>query len=642
MPNYPTGLAVGDLVDSGLREVDIVIDASIGAYITKLVSSPATQQDAQDLAIAYRIADTDPQEEGVEWLYAASITDFPAGQRNDLLRNDTDAAITLGGVAIAPGEVRRLTQDESTDPVDWEVWGSSVTQEGEAVGAVRMLLFEQSFGGFSVNNTTINLGYDLSNASLVEVHFAESSASRSWTLDINLKDGRLVGLNSPYDTWHANATIEDISTGQIRLVDVVQNMFLDRIQVWGEQTISEVVDPELVDVADGSKLLWSGGANVVLADGLTWLDLKNDYESLRITIRYGGSNIYTAVIETAEIVDSFVVRNGTADTSRFSLSAGALTSGTATIGIVGGTLTSATLVASKTPKTVVIDNSVPVTTLARLFVPQGQDYTTIAGNNAYQKIEFNPATGEIYDTDGGWSSAQNQYVVPKDGDYWFDYNGTWINNSSTSDDRLNLEVRVNGVTKLKVGHDASDLVGTGSNLTQGISGLLPQLSAGDIISLEIFDSDDVIIIEGDKSHLSIVQLSTHNIVNPVDQNLYEVDMSNGGLTDTRGSFPPFHPVKNTPFEKVLVTVGDRRNVFGNSRFTTLEITAAEILAIAEVSNSWREIQRPITYPDGAVYLYRLFFRHRDENSHWGLSFQDTHSSQTNTFGEIRRVVAQYQ
>lgn len=127
----PPNLTVSDrFIKEGTKvEVAKVFDAAIGSYRIKNASLPATKEEAQDLALTYIIADADPNEEGVNWLDAATATSFPSdAKRNDLIRNDTDSEITLDGIAIASGEIRRSRKDNPSQQ-QWEIWGSA----GEAI-----------------------------------------------------------------------------------------------------------------------------------------------------------------------------------------------------------------------------------------------------------------------------------------------------------------------------------------------------------------------------------------------------------------------------------------------------------------------------------------------------------------------------
>jgi len=142
-------------------------------------------------------------------------------------------------------------------------------------------------------------------------------------------------------------------------------------------------------------------------------------------------------------------------------------------------------------------------TLAKLHVPMGSTFTTTSANNAYQTVEFGAAEK---DTESAWDNATDTYTIAKAGDYWIDFNGSWNNNGSSSNDPMDIAVRVNGIDELFVRHDVSDQINSGWNLIQWVSGLLLDLSIGDEITIELFDADDIINILGPQSHLSLIQL----------------------------------------------------------------------------------------------------------------------------------------
>ena len=113
----------------------------------------------------------------------------------------------------------------------------------------------------------------------------------------------------------------------------------------------------------------------------------------------------------------------------------------------------------------------------------GSDYITTSANNAYQTVEFGAADK---DTESAWNNATDTYTIEKAGDYWIDFNGTWNNNGSVSNDPMDVVVRVNGIDELIVQHDVSDQINAGGYIVQGVSGLLPNLSIGDTITIELF------------------------------------------------------------------------------------------------------------------------------------------------------------
>ena len=141
--------------------------------------------------------------------------------------------------------------------------------------------------------------------------------------------------------------------------------------------------------------------------------------------------------------------------------------------------------------------------LARAVIPMGDDFTNTSLNNDYQVIPFGAAT---YDTDNAWDEVSNSYVIPSSGDYRIDLISSWRNNGGTSNDPQSVHIRINGAdSNLSARHDFGDLLSADGHLTLTISGLLPQLSIGDVITVELFDADDAMIIQGAHTTLSISQ-----------------------------------------------------------------------------------------------------------------------------------------
>jgi len=128
--------------------------------------------------------------------------------------------------------------------------------------------------------------------------------------------------------------------------------------------------------------------------------------------------------------------------------------------------------------------------LARVYVPMGADFTNASVNGAFQVIEFGTAS---YDTNNAWDDANDKYVIPNDGDYSLDAVFSYENNGASSSDTMNIVARVNGSTSaLVIRHNISDQISASGALTVTLSGLIPELSAGDEITLEMFDADDII------------------------------------------------------------------------------------------------------------------------------------------------------
>ena len=88
----------------------------------------------------------------------------------------------------------------------------------------------------------------------------------------------------------------------------------------------------------------------------------------------------------------------------------------------------------------------------------GSTFTTTSANNAYQTVEFGAAEK---DTESAWDNATDTYTIAKAGDYWIDFNGSWNNNGSSSNDPMDIAVRVNGIDELFVRHDVSDQINSG-------------------------------------------------------------------------------------------------------------------------------------------------------------------------------------
>jgi len=141
----------------------------------------------------------------------------------------------------------------------------------------------------------------------------------------------------------------------------------------------------------------------------------------------------------------------------------------------------------------------------KLFIPMGDDFATQGGNSGTLTEIVTFSRAPLKDNYNSWNGIDT-YTIPQDGDYYFDFNGTWINNSGTSNDRLELTILKNNNPYVAVGHDVSNILGATNTLIQGVSSMLPDLVAGDTISLSIRGASAVIIIEGDKSYLSLYKL----------------------------------------------------------------------------------------------------------------------------------------
>lgn len=243
------------------------------------------------------------------------------------------------------------------------------------------------------------------------------------------------------------------------------------------------------------------------------------------------------------------------------------------------------------------------TSLAKLKVPMGSDFSTSTSNNAWQKVTLDGTSTK--DTESGWNSTTSTYTVRKSGDYYADFNATWINNSATTDDRMMIGILVNGVEKLQTGHDISNLAGSATNLEASVSGLLIDLVEGDEITIEIFDADDIIIIEGDQSYFSLFQTSTSSIITPQEVEVSQQvigttlvedrgivrEMSGRATTDGTGAITIVYPQAMADNDySITVTAANGNNVsmmYLNDSTTEVQIIARDLAGNpSSTSFSW--------------------------------------------------------
>jgi len=191
--------------------------------------------------------------------------------------------------------------------------------------------------------------------------------------------------------------------------------------------------------------------------------------------------------------------------------------------------------------------------LARVYVPMGADFTNASVNGAFQIIEFGTAS---YDTNNAWDDANDKYVIPNDGDYSLDAVFSYENNGASSSDTMNIVARVNGSTSaLVIRHNISDQISASGALTVTLSGLIPELSAGDEITLEMFDADDIIVTKGNGSSLSIVQQPNSQVVDPGDVPVEDVEVVLDTNTTGLGGVLNL-PADLSDYEYVRVEVSD--------------------------------------------------------------------------------------
>lgn len=150
--------------------------------------------------------------------------------------------------------------------------------------------------------------------------------------------------------------------------------------------------------------------------------------------------------------------------------------------------------------------------LDRVLVRLASNFSNASVNEGYQKVPFDTS---VHNPHGNFDTTTNSYVAPKDGDYRTDVVLSYVNNGGTSNDPTDVVVRKNGTEDvLKLRHDISDQINANGGLTVTLSGLVPNLVSGDVITVEYYDADDVIVARAEESHWSIEQLPTSSIVLP--------------------------------------------------------------------------------------------------------------------------------
>ena len=177
---------------------------------------------------------------------------------------------------------------------------------------------------------------------------------------------------------------------------------------------------------------------------------------------------------------------------------------------------------------VVTPGDVPVETLHRGVFRMSADWTNPSGNDAWQAIRFDTAS---HDTAGGFTPASYSYTIPADGDYHTDVVVSYRNNSNSSNDPQRVAVRLNGTSELlALQHDISDQLDADGWLPITLSGLLPGLTAGDVLTVEVFDADDAMIHLAADSSWSIQQLGGYTVSTisetslPVDDQVDYIDL----------------------------------------------------------------------------------------------------------------------
>ncbi|MGH1490579.1 MAG: hypothetical protein ACRBK7_14510 [Acidimicrobiales bacterium] len=162
--------------------------------------------------------------------------------------------------------------------------------------------------------------------------------------------------------------------------------------------------------------------------------------------------------------------------------------------------------------TVVLPDALTPEVLHRGVFRISSDWTNPSGNNAWQAIQFDSAS---HDTAGGFTPASYSYTVPADGDYHTDVVISYRNNTAASNDPQRVAVRLNGTSELlAIQHDISDQLDTDGWLPVTLSGLLPGLTTGDVLTVEVFDADDAMIHLAADSSWSIQQQPTSTVIDP--------------------------------------------------------------------------------------------------------------------------------
>ena len=125
--------------------------------------------------------------------------------------------------------------------------------------------------------------------------------------------------------------------------------------------------------------------------------------------------------------------------------------------------------------------------------------------------------------------------------------------------------------------------------------------------------------------------------------------NDGGNTDTRGNLPASHPETGKLLSKIEMVFGDRRKDFSsNTRKVTTTFTASQIAAFTNQGNGWFKGTRDLTMPDASPYPVELFFFTdgsaplADTDINMGVSVQDDHAGQRNTYGRVWRMTAFYE
>lgn len=120
----PTTLQVGSLVtvtndpDPNNNGTYPAVGANPDSAATDYANEPTLS-----LNLKYVLAATDPGLPGVTWLDSATTTSFPAATLNEMLRNDSTAAVTLDGVVIEPTQIKRaIATTAAAQPNNWETW----------------------------------------------------------------------------------------------------------------------------------------------------------------------------------------------------------------------------------------------------------------------------------------------------------------------------------------------------------------------------------------------------------------------------------------------------------------------------------------------------------------------------------------
>lgn len=199
MTTFPINLTVPTTaIDADTGDLYNLIE-EINVADGKYVAVPANPKD-QDITIAYRIADTDPGEDGVTWVDAATATAFPTdAERNDLIRNDTTTTVILDSIAIAPGEIRRF------DNTNWEKWGGV----SEAGGTQSKILLGTAFTDYGSKNPQpgkIYLGDTWEEGENPKLEALINSNTTTWIPNLVEKNGTTYTLVATTDFFRPGTT----------------------------------------------------------------------------------------------------------------------------------------------------------------------------------------------------------------------------------------------------------------------------------------------------------------------------------------------------------------------------------------------------------------------------------------------------